>query len=175
MGRCRGTCCGEQEPHQVSHCSNGRHSAAACGEQRRRALGVGTSGVGGVQLADDGIHQRQPLTQTLEDVGASHIAYVDSIPFVRSNTSSASRFRKMLIGIVLSDLRPALAGGSRNPLKIGLECDHEASGLTARHHAVVKGERQRQYAPHRGLAAMRDRPLRNPAGAYDCRLRRHDD
>ncbi len=56
----------------------------------------------------------------------------------------------MLIGIVLSDLRPALAGGSRNPLKIGLEGDHEASGLTARHHAVVKGERQRQYAPTAG-------------------------
>ena len=63
----------------------------------------------------------------------------------------------------------------RNLLKVRFERYQEASSFAARHDAMVEGERQRQHAPHRRLAQMRDHPLGNPAGADDRHLRGYDD
>ena len=83
------------------------------------------------------------------------------------------RARRSLLTFAMPQFagRPQL----RNLLKIRFERYQEASGFAARHNAMVEGERQRQHAPHRWLAQMRDHPLGNPAGAYDRHLRRHDD
>src|SRR5207245_8018152 len=63
----------------------------------------------------------------------------------------------------------------QNLLKIRFERYQEASGLAARHNAMVEGERQREHAPDCRLAQMRNHPLGNQASADDRHLRRYDD